>query len=397
MRSFPWQKNLVIISIAAFLAMSGFFMVNPFTPLYLQQLGHLSSDQAAFWSGIVIGGASLAMFVSAPLWGLISDRFGRKLMFLRSLFGGAVVVGLYTFTINIYAFIVLRICQGLFTGIVATAAALVVNVTPRDKVPFAMGVLMGTIYAATSVGPLMGGFLADHFGFTTAFIVTILLLVTAGTLVLFFTREDFKAPAKADRASLKSTLRLAVTPAMLPLLLVIVFMNMGTTMISPIVTLRINEINPLGDVASAAGLAFALAGGLASLSSFFIGRLDKKMSLKSILFWSTFITGLLYLFPIWANTVTWMVITVGLTGLVVGGSLISSNSLITFTVPATLHGVAFGLSQSGSALGRGLGPIIGGGLVPFIGLRPVFGVAAGAFILAALLNLLLLSKNKVDS
>ncbi len=394
MRSSSWQKNLAVITIAEFLAMAGFFMVNPFTPLYLQQLGHLSSDQAAFWSGMSIGGASLAMFVSAPLWGLISDRFGRKLMFLRSLFGGAVVVGLYTLMVNVYAFVALRICQGLFTGIVATAAALVVNVTPRNKVPFAMGVLMGTIYAATSVGPLMGGFLADHFGYTTTFIVTSLLLITAGILVLFFTREDFQAPAKADRASLKSTLRLAASPAMLPLLLVIVFMNMGPMIISPIVTLRIYEINPLGDVASAAGLAFALAGGLASLSSFFIGRLDKKMSLRNILLWSSFITGLLYLLPMGANTVTWMVITVGLTGLVVGGTLISSNALITYSAPAALHGVAFGLSQSSSALGRGLGPIIGGVLVPFIGLRPVFGVAAGAFILAALLNMLLLSRHK---
>ena len=59
----------------------------------------------------------------------------------------------------------------------------------------------------------------------------------------------------------------------------------------------------------------------------------------------------------------------------------SSNSLIGLSVPRSQQGIAYGVAQSANALGSGLGPLIGGSLAPLIGLRPVFGVAGGLFIL----------------
>ncbi len=394
MGSFSWQKSLVVISIAEFLAVAGFAFITPFLPLYVQHFGNFTENETAWWSGVAIGGGGLAMCLSAPIWGILSDRYGRRPMLLRALFGGVAVTALYILVTNVYAFIGLRILQGIFTGTVSAATALVVTLTPRGKVPLAMGLLMGTIYAANSVGPMIGGVLSDHFGYTVTFVVTSILLLGASLLVLFFTRENFQPPDKDQRASLKSTLRLAVSPGLFPLLLVITVLNMGPMIVSPIVTLVIHAMNSGGDTASAAGLAFALMGVLASISSFMMGRLHERMSLKNILVWSCLITGLLYLPPVWANSVPWVVITVGLTGLVVGGTIISSNSLINSSVPANLQGIAYGLAQSANALGRGVGPIIGGGLVPFIGLRPVFGVSAGILVIAALLSVVLLKKKE---
>jgi DHA1 family multidrug resistance protein-like MFS transporter len=387
-----WRKNLYVIAFAEFLAVAGFTIVNPFLPLYLQKFGSFTISEAAFWSGIAIGGGSIAMFLSAPIWGIVADRFGRKPMLLRSLLGGATIIGLYIVILNVYVFIGLRIIQGIFTGTVAAASAMLATVTPRDKIPFAMGVLMGAVYAGNSFGPLMGGFLADNLGFTITFMITSALLLTGGLLVLFLTREIFVPPAKEQRASLMSTLRLAISPELLPLLVVIVAINMGPQMISPIITLVISDINPGGDVASAAGLAFALTAIFASISSFVIGRINKRFSLKNILIFSCLVTGLLYLPPIWSNTVTQVIITVGLTGLLIGGAIISSSSLISFSVPNEQQGIAYGLSQSAAALGRGLGPITGGGLAPLIGLRPVFGVAAGIFVLIGSWSAILLFK-----
>ncbi len=390
MESKYWRKNLYVIAFAEFLAIAGFTIINPFLPLYLQQFGSFTSKEAAFWSGIAIGGGSIAMFLSAPIWGIVADRLGRKPMLLRSLLGGAIIVGLYILVSNVYVFIGLRVIQGIFTGTVAAASALVATVTPRDKIPFAMGILMGAVYAGNSFGPLMGGFLADSFGFTTTFMVTSGLLLTGGLLVLFSTQEHFVPPAKEQRVSLVSTLRLAISPELLPLLVVIIAINMGPQMISPIITLVISEINPGGDVASAAGMAFALMGVIASVSSFVISRINKRFSLKNILIFSCLVTGLLYLPPMWSHTITQIIITVGITGLLVGGTIISSNSLISFSVPIEKQGIAYGLSQSATALGRGLGPIIGGGLAPLIGLRPVFGVIAGIFVLVGSLSAILL-------
>jgi len=213
-----WRRNLYVIALAEFLAVAGFTLVNPFLPLYLQQFGSFTSAEAAFWSGIAIGGGGIAVFLFAPIWGVAADRWGRKPMLLRSLFGGAVILGLYVLITDVYIFIGLRIMQGIFTGTVAAATALVATVTPREKITLAMGILMGSVYAGNSCGPLMGGFLSDHFGFSTTFIVTSALLIIGGLMVLFLTRENFKAPAKGQQASLLSTLRLAASPHLLPLL-----------------------------------------------------------------------------------------------------------------------------------------------------------------------------------
>ncbi len=397
MESQSWRKNLYVVSLAEFLGVAGFYMVNPFLPLYLQQLGNLDTHEAALWSGIAIGGSGISMFLSAPIWGLMSDRFGRKPMLLRALLGAAIVMGLLTLITNVHVFIGLRIIQGLFTGVVPAGSALVATVTPRNRIPFAMGITMGSVYAGTSSGPLIGGFVADHFGFIMSFIVASILLLSGALMVLFFTHEDFKRPAKEQQASLLSALRLAVSPELLPLLVVIAAINLGPQMISPIVTLMIWDINPAGNVASAAGLAFALMGVIASISSFAIGRVGKRFPMKNMLIFSCLITGLLYLPPMWAGSVTWVVLTVGITGLVVGGTIISSNSLISFSVPVSIQGAAYGLSQSATALGRGLGPIFGGGLVSFIGLRPVFGVVAGVFILAGSVSAILLYKAAIPA
>ena len=75
----------------------------------------------------------------------------------------------------------------------------------------------------------------------------------------------------------------------------------------------------------------------------------------------------------------------------------SSNALVGLSVPRSQQGIAYGVAQSATALGNGLGPLIGGSLAPLIGLRPVFGVAGGLFMLiGAAVGKLLPGSQKVD-
>src|SRR5512137_1404015 len=91
MASESWKKNLYIMFAAEFIVILGFSFIMPFMPLYIQELGSFNSDQAALWSGIAIGASSIALFISGPIWGIISDKWGRKPMVLRALFGSAVI------------------------------------------------------------------------------------------------------------------------------------------------------------------------------------------------------------------------------------------------------------------------------------------------------------------
>jgi len=361
--------------------MIGFSFVNPFMPLFIQGLGNFTNQEAAFWAGIAISANSIAFFFSAPLWGIIADRWGRKPMVLRAMFGSGIVLALTGLAPNIYYIVALRFALGLLSGTIAAASALVASLTPKNKVPFAMGLLMVAIFGGTSFGPLAGGFMADSVGYKAAFFITGGLLFSGGLIVLLFVKEKFERPAKGQRASLGSLLRLAKSREMLPLLLALCTLQVGPTMITPIISLFIRELDPEGMAATASGLAFCFMGVIAAISAVIAGRLGEHTTLKRILVISCLGTGLLCLPPMLAQTVTQLVIFIALTGLFAGGLMTSSNALIGLSVPHSQQGIAYGIAQSANALGNGLGPLIGGSLAPLIGLRSVFGVTGGFFML----------------
>jgi MFS family permease len=129
-----------------------------------------------------------------------------------------------------------------------------------------------------------------------------------------------------------------------------------------------------------------------AISSLVFGRLHGRISLRMVLVFCCLGTGFLYLPLLWASSLALLIILIGITGLFTGGIVTSSNSLIGLSVSAGQQGIAYGLSQSAMSLGAGVGPLLGGGLARLLGLKPVFAVAAGIFILVGLLVIILLSK-----
>ncbi len=384
MASPSWQKNLYAIFVAQFLVVGGFSAVNPFLPLFIQQLGNLSNQQAALWAGIATGSGGVAMFISAPLWGIVADRWGRKPMVLRSQFGGAIIVALVSLAPNIAYVVGLRFAQGLLAGTVAAASALVAATTPRDKMPFAMGLLMVAVFGGAAFGPLLGGVMADILGYKATFLLTGGLLLAGGLIVLFLVKENFERPVPGKGASLHRLWRLAISKEMLPLLMALAALHMGPRLIEPIIPVFIRELNPGGLAATTSGLAFSLMGVVTAISSLVSGRLGQNVSLRKMLVISCLGTSLMYLPAIWAGTVTQLLIFIALTGLLKGGVMTSASALVGLSVTRSEQGIAFGIAQSANSLGNGIGPLIGGGLAPLIGLRGVFAVSSGLFMLIGL-------------
>ena len=247
-----------------------------------------------------------------------------------------------------------------------------------------MGLIMLAVFGGNSLGPFLGGFLADKVGYEATFFITSALLFSGGLIVLFFVKEKFDRPVPGQGASLGSLWRLAVSREMLPLLMAICALNIGPQMISPIISLFIKELDPRVAAATASGIAFGLMGVVAAISSVVAGRVGKRISLKKIMVFSCLGTGLLYLPPMWATTVTQLLVFIALMGLLNGGLMVSANSLVSLSVSLSQQGIAYGLSTSAQALGGGLGPLIGGSLAPLLGFKPIFAVAGGLFVLVGI-------------
>ena len=191
-----WQRNLYVLWVAELLAISGFSVVMPFLPYYVQELGITSLEDAEMWSGILFAIHAVLMGIFAPIWGSLADMYGRKLMVERAMFGGAVILAAMGFVRNVPQLLILRALQGCVTGTVAAATTLVAGSTPRQRVGYALGLLQVAIYGGASVGPLLGGLVADAFGYRAAFWVTGVLLFGAGLLVLFLVQEPSDLPAR---------------------------------------------------------------------------------------------------------------------------------------------------------------------------------------------------------
>ena len=372
--------------------MTAFTFVDPLIPLYIQKVGNLTVERAAFWAGIAASGLGISMFFISPVWGLLADRFGRKPMVLRAMFGGAIILSLIGFAPNIYVVIILRALQGLVTGSVAAMTALASSIVPRNRMSFAMGIIMLAVFSGQSLGPLIGGYVADHLGYHATFYMSGVFLLLGGFTVLLLVKEDFQRPAQIKGNPIRNMARLAMSNQMLPLLGIMCFLSIGQSVVNPIISLRVKELNTAGQAATTSGLIFSLTGLTAAISSLIGGRLGERISLPKIMAFCCFVIGLLFLPQAYAGTVAVFGVFMILTGLLRGGQATSTNAMIGLAVTQEQQGIAYGLGQSASSLGGGVGPLIGGFLARSLGLQPIFAIAAGVYIMAGFLVLRFLLK-----
>jgi DHA1 family multidrug resistance protein-like MFS transporter len=390
-----WRRNLCVIVAVEFAVLLAYGFTSPFMPFFIQDLGSFTDSEAAFWSGLTTTVFGLAMFLSGPIWGIIADRWGRKPMVLRAILGVAVLSVATGLSPNVYWVIVFRAAQGLFSGTMAAASAMVAANTPRDRIPFAMGMLTVAMYAGNTLGPYTGGVIADAVGYRNCFFVIGAVYLLGGLAVLFFTRENFVPVIKGWGSTLSSLGRLAASRHILPLLVVLCVLSIGPSVLTPVVPLIIKALRSGVGSATESGLAFSLMGVVATISSLVASRIvGGNINLKKMMAYCCLFTGVLYLPPMFAQALVPFIALMALMGTFKGGIMIASSSLIALTVTSSEQGMAYGLQQSANFLGSGLGPLIGGGLAALIGLRVVFPVASGLYILAGLLVFKLLPELK---
>ena len=79
------RRNVFVAAATGFMGFAGFTVVMPFLPLYISELGVRDVGEIAMWSGLTLGATPAITAISAPLWGRVGDRYGSKLLVIRSL------------------------------------------------------------------------------------------------------------------------------------------------------------------------------------------------------------------------------------------------------------------------------------------------------------------------
>lgn len=397
-----WKVNLAALWVSQFLTLSSFYFCLPFLPLYLRENNIVPADEVTYWAGIFSSAGPVSMMIISPIWGILGDQYGRKMMLVRATLSGAFCLYLMGTVTNIEALIVLRMLQGAFTGTVPSAQTLVVTNTPDKNQGFAVGLLMAAVNAGYMAGTFFGGQCARYYGAVMTFKIAGFMLLAATVLVVALVRENFVRPEKLPQGTQSARLRrrresLTNFRAGVPIFLTIGFIALVQSYDGPFLSLYVDALYRRGLETAAVVMSDAaitsevygvvgIIGGIASLAamlgSIAVGTvMDKKLP-----DW------------IWAGIAAvsaaglfWVSSSDTMTGLVIGRSifLFFINGLASVGVvilsrmtPSSKRGAALGWSNTARSMGWAIAPISGAHIAD------AYGFPSSYLVLAIVCSLL---------
>jgi DHA1 family multidrug resistance protein-like MFS transporter len=326
------------------------------------------------------------MMITAPFWGALADRYGRKIMVERAMFGGAVIILCMAFIQTAEQLVLLRAIQGLITGTVAAANALVASVVPRPRSGYAMGLLQVGTGSGVALGPMIGGFIADAFGYAPTFYVTSFLLLVGGLLVMLGVKEHFVPieDLKRNRISLLDKWQQVLKSTGVLVTFGMRFLTqMGRMMIVPVIPLFVLELMPgSAHVNTFTGLTVGVASVTTTLSAIFLGRLGDRRGHRRVVIFSAMVASGLYWVQGQVSSEWGLLVLQALVGVAAGGLIPGISALLAQYTAAGMEGAVYGLDNSIDAAGRAVAPLIGSGVAAAFSLSATF-TATGLVLAAA--------------
>ena len=269
-----------------------------FLPLFLAELGLHDPGEAAMWAGLVSGVTPCMVALSAPYWSRKANQLGPRKVMMFILFTLMVTVGACAFTQTPWQLLMLRILQGVVGGYVPIGLAIIILITPEDKVPWAMGLYQASMVMGLVFGPLMGGLAADLLGYRAPFIMfSALTGFCMLGIYLFMPNLQFEHKVDARESQLSLIKSFLVIPRVRLLVGLLFLCNFGITGIGPILPLYIKHYMHMNDefVATIVGIIIFGAGLFSALASISIGKITERLTMPRIIFTATWAVGTLFI------------------------------------------------------------------------------------------------------
>lgn len=370
----PWRKNLYVLWGVQLVAMIGMNLVVPFMPFFIRELGTTDEAEVVKWSGLIFAGPFISSFIVTPIWGNLGDRYGRKPMVVRAIFGLALSQVLLGFSQTVLQVFLFRILQGAISGFIAATLALVSTGTPKNRVGYALGLLQSASAGGVVLGPLVGGVLADLIGYREIFFVTAAMCMLGGVAVVYGVRELREETSGEKRYSVFDNYKLMYSNPQLRLVAVcLVVGQVSVLMVEPIFALFVESFRAdSAYIATLAGSIFAITGLFSTISAPWWGKRNDRSGHKQGLFIGMLLTGLAYIGHNLVTSLLQLAVLRALLGIGRGGVLPALYSLANLHAPPERKGGIIAIASSMTILGNMLGPILGGYVAAYTGIREMF-------------------------
>lgn len=385
------KSALSLIFLTVFIDLLGFGILIPILPAFATK--ELGVDETAI--GVAIAIYSFIQFLFNPLFGRLSDKYGRKPVIVFCLFLNAIGYVIFAFTTSFILLLISRIVAGIGGSSIAVAQAYISDVTTKENRSKGMGLIGAAFGLGFVFGPLIGGFLADYGYMITGFAAAIFSLI-AFILTIFFLPESRKISDKI----VKKTRKLLDTDAIRAVfqkpdlaILIILFFILTFSFANIYGTFALLGIQVYGFTDLQNGYLFGIVGlSSALVQGGLIGSINKVMSKTKIIIIGAFILMVtLALIPYGGSFLGLAIISIFLS---YGTGTLQPTllSLISEVTSDEEQGVTLGINQSFSAFARVLGPLWGGFAFEFLGYPFPFLTGAAFTFIILLISIFYLPK-----
>lgn len=364
----------------------GFGLVIPLLPFYAVQF-HASPQEVT----VLMAVFSLMSMLTAPVWGRLSDRIGRRPVLMVSMGAAALAYLWMGFASALWMLFAARALAGACAGNIAAAQAYIADVTPPEKRARGMGMIGAAFGVGFIIGPALGGVVAGH-DLATADLRTPGLIACGLSLiaflgVFFVLKESLPAglPPRPRRSRIEA-LRAAVARKALARLLLVFFLAI-LAFAGMEATFALWAMAQFGWGPAQIGYVFAYIGVLtAVMQGGLIGRLTARFGEERLLIVGLTLIALGLALLTFAHDLALLLAAVTGLALGLGAMQPSLNSLISRRAGAEEQGEVMGVAQSIGSLSRVLGPLLAGALFAGLGRDSPFLVGTLLVVAAALVG-----------
>ncbi|HWB39889.1 MAG TPA: MFS transporter, partial [Gemmatimonadales bacterium] len=199
------MSKLLILFVTAFVDMVGLTMIVPLLPYYATDFG-----AGAGTVGLLISAFSVAQLAVAPLWGRVSDRYGRRPAILAGLLVTAAAYVLFAFAGTVPALLIARLVQGVGGGTIGVVQAYVADVSPPDRRTKSLGWLSAITSLGAVAGPAVGSLLVSLGGLEFVGLGAAGIALLVAVFAWRFLTESRRMPTASGPAGKPTTGRAAI-------------------------------------------------------------------------------------------------------------------------------------------------------------------------------------------
>ena len=274
-----WRRLTAIFVIVSFIETVGFGHFFAFLPILVHNLGVAGPD-AATTVGLLSSTALLLGLPLVPFWGAWADRYNRKAIIVRSAVVEAVLFLLLSQVHEIWQVFVLIPLAGLNLGNTGVMLAEITDRTPRHRLGFAMSLVGTASPLGISLGPALGGTLADRFGVQWLFLIDAALsgLAILLLIALYHERPDRPRTTLTVLQLVRRSLSAVVhTPVARAVFAASFLLLLGQRTVFPFLALYVEKLNGPVLLATTVGLVAGAYGIAAAIGSPLAGRLGDRI------------------------------------------------------------------------------------------------------------------------